>query len=78
MIFLTMFVYPPPSRKSHLEHPKTKHLVYGLSYPKWSLVEKAKCEDMRRNRMILDSEGKSVNCESPKCSKDSKGKKRHE
>lgn len=76
-IFLTAFAYPAPSRKPLVEHPKTKHLVYGLSYPNeaWNLVEKARCEDMRRNRKISGGENKSVNCKSLKCKEDPKSQK---
>ena len=77
IVFLTAFVYPAPARKPRLEHPKTKHLVYGLSYPSktWNLIEKAKCEDMKRNRKILSMENKSVNCKSLKCGEDPKSQK---
>ena len=61
IIFMTAFVYPAPARKPHMEHPKTKHLVYGLSkyHKSWNLVKKATCDDMRRNRKIPPEEGSS-------------------
>ncbi|WP_237266248.1 PDDEXK family nuclease [Thermococcus cleftensis] len=53
IIFATAFAYPAPKKKEKMDHPKTRYLVYGLSFPSnWDLVNNASCEDMRRNRKI--------------------------
>ncbi|NJE31245.1 hypothetical protein E3E38_09345 [Thermococcus sp. 18S1] len=60
IIFATAFAYPAPKEVGREEHPKTRHLVYGLSYPgSWGLIEGADCETMRRNRKV-NADGKEV------------------